>query len=168
MRRRKGYTLSELLIVVAIIGVLVAVSIPIFVKQVEKSRNAVTLANIRSAYAEAQLEYQNPSPIDRHKSGNAYPSGWVGSGYHLWLNYNGGQINGIDVVVHIENKMATHELKKMLQDSNLPFKLIAAPGSTFPSGNYLMIFHYGDGKFLGTAALIYPIKEWKNLELSPT
>lgn len=37
MRRRKGYTLSELLIVVAIIGVLVAVSIPIFVKQVEKS-----------------------------------------------------------------------------------------------------------------------------------
>lgn len=53
MRRRKGYTLSELLIVVAIIGVLVAVSILIFVKQVEKSRDAVTLANIRSAYAEA-------------------------------------------------------------------------------------------------------------------
>lgn len=47
MRRRKGYTLSELLIVVAIIGVLVAVSILIFVKQVEKSRDAVTLANIR-------------------------------------------------------------------------------------------------------------------------
>lgn len=168
MRRRKGYTLSELLIVVAIIGVLVAVSIPIFAKQVEKSRDAVTLANIRSAYAEAQLEYQNPSPIDPNKSGNAYPSGWVGSGYHLWLNYNGGQINNIDVVVHIENKKATHELKKMLQDSNLPFKLIAAPGTTFPPGNYIMIFHYGDGKFLGTAALIYPIEKWKNLELSPT
>lgn len=123
MRRRNGYTLSELLIVVAIIGVLVALSIPIFVKQVEKARDAVTLANIRSAYAEAQLEYQNPSPIDKHKPANSYPSGWVGSGYHLWLNYKGGQINCIDVVVHIENKKAAHELKKMLQDSNLPFEM---------------------------------------------
>lgn len=101
MRRRKGYTLSELLIVVAIIGVLVAVSIPIFVKQMEKARDAVTLANIRNAYAEAQLEYQNPSPIDKNKPANAYPSGWVGSGYHLWLNYYGGKINHVEVVVHI-------------------------------------------------------------------
>ena len=30
MRNKKGFTLSELLIVVAIIGVLVAVSVPIF------------------------------------------------------------------------------------------------------------------------------------------
>lgn len=114
MRRRKGYTLSELLIVVAIIGVLVAVSIPIFAKQVEKARDAVTLANIRSAYTEAQLEYQNPSPIDPNKLANAYPSGWVGSGYHLWLNYNAVELNVIEVVVHIENKKAAHELKKML------------------------------------------------------
>lgn len=167
MRRRKGYTLSELLIVVAIIGVLVAVSIPIFVKQVEKARDAVTLANIRSAYAEAQLEYQNPSPIERNKSANAYPSGWVGNGYHLWLNYKGGQINYIDVVVHIENKKAAHELKKMLQNSNLPFKMYTS-GSIFPPGNYILAFNYEGGKFQGTATLMYPIKEWKNLELSPT
>lgn len=167
MRRRKGYTLSELLIVVAIIGVLVAVSIPIFVKQVEKSRDAVTLANIRSAYAEAQLEYQNPSPIDPNKFKNAPPSGWVGSGYHLWLNYKGGQINGIDVVVHIENKKAAHELKKMLQESNLPFKMNTS-GSIFPPGNYILAFNYGDGNFLGTATLMYPIAAWADLELSPT
>ena len=167
MRRRKGYTLSELLIVVAIIGVLVAVSILIFVKQVEKSRDAVTLANIRSAYAEAQLEYQNPSPIDRNKRANAYPSGWVGSGYHLWLNFNSVELNAIDVVVHIENKKAAHELKKMLQDSNLPFKMYTS-GSIFPPGNYILAFNYKDGKFQGTATLMYPIKEWKDLELSPT
>lgn len=167
MRKRKGYTLSELLVVVAIIGVLVAVSLPIFVKQVEKARDAVTLANIRSAYAEAQLEYQNPSPIDRKKFKNAYPSGWVGSGYHLWLNYKGGQINCIDVVVHVENKKASHELKKMLRDSNLPFEM-NTQGSTFPPGNYLLVFNYGDGKFLGTATLMYPIAAWADLELSPT
>jgi type II secretory pathway pseudopilin PulG len=40
------------LIVVAIIAVLVAIAIPIFTAQLEKSREATDLANIRSAYAE--------------------------------------------------------------------------------------------------------------------
>ena len=42
----------EMLIVVAIIGVLVAVAIPMFGSHLEKSREAVDLANVRSAYAE--------------------------------------------------------------------------------------------------------------------
>ena len=50
---KKGFTLAELLIVVAIIAVLVAISIPIFTSQLEKSRDAVSIANIRAAYAEA-------------------------------------------------------------------------------------------------------------------
>ena len=49
---KKGFTLAELLIVVAIIGVLVAISIPIFTSQLEKSREATDAANVRSAYAE--------------------------------------------------------------------------------------------------------------------
>lgn len=51
---KKGFTLAELLVVVAIIGVLVAISIPIFTSQLEKSRDAVSVANMRAAYAEAQ------------------------------------------------------------------------------------------------------------------
>lgn len=50
---KKGFTLAELLIVVAIIAVLVAISIPIFRSQLEKAREATDMANIRSAYAEA-------------------------------------------------------------------------------------------------------------------
>ena len=50
--RKKGFTLAELLIVVAIIAVLVAISIPIFNKQLEKSREATDLSNVRSAYAQ--------------------------------------------------------------------------------------------------------------------
>ena len=52
LNNKKGFTLAELLIVVAIIAVLVAISIPIFTTQLEKAREATDLANIRSAYAE--------------------------------------------------------------------------------------------------------------------
>ncbi len=54
---RKGFTLAELLIVVAIIAVLVAIAIPVFTTQLEKSREAVDASNIRAAYAEAMSEY---------------------------------------------------------------------------------------------------------------
>ncbi|MGO4946454.1 type IV pilin protein [Blautia sp. Sow4_E7] len=49
---KNGFTLAELLIVVAIIAVLVAISIPIFTTQLEKAREATDLSDVRSAYAE--------------------------------------------------------------------------------------------------------------------
>ena len=48
---KKGFTLAELLIVVAIIGVLVGISIPIFSAQLRKSKIATNQANARAAYA---------------------------------------------------------------------------------------------------------------------
>lgn len=55
-RIKDGFTLGELLIVVAIIGVLVAISIPVFSGQLEKAREATDLANVRSAYAEVMAD----------------------------------------------------------------------------------------------------------------
>ena len=54
---KKGFTLAELLIVVAIIAVLVAVAIPVFNTQLEKARQGTDLANLRSSYAEAVANY---------------------------------------------------------------------------------------------------------------
>ena len=58
-----GFTLAELMIVVAIIGVLVAVSIPVFSQQLEKSREVTDLANVRSAYAELMTEVMGDSAV---------------------------------------------------------------------------------------------------------
>ena len=51
---KKGFTLAELLVVVAIIAVLVAIAIPVFNSQLENARISTDQANIRSAYAIAQ------------------------------------------------------------------------------------------------------------------
>ena len=69
-KNEKGFTLAELLIVVAIIGVLVAISIPIFTSQLEKSREAVDIANLRSAKAEAVAAYLSSDTIDGTKLGD--------------------------------------------------------------------------------------------------
>lgn len=52
IKNTKGFTLMEMLIVVAIIAILVAIAIPTFTKQLEKAREATDMANLRSAYAE--------------------------------------------------------------------------------------------------------------------
>lgn len=79
-KNRNGFTLAELLIVVAIIAVLVAISIPIFSGQLEKSRIAVDQANVRSAKAAAAAEYMG--------------NGESGSVSYV---YNGGTVTRIDL-----------------------------------------------------------------------
>ena len=47
--------MMELLTVIAILAVLVAIIIPVFSGYLEKSREAVDLANVRSAYSEVAV-----------------------------------------------------------------------------------------------------------------
>ncbi len=48
---KKGFTLAELLIVVAVIAILVGISIPIFSSRLEESRRAVDKANAKNIVA---------------------------------------------------------------------------------------------------------------------
>lgn len=54
---KKGFTLAELLIVVAIIAVLVAIAIPVFTTSLDDAKNATANANLRAAKAEAAVAY---------------------------------------------------------------------------------------------------------------
>lgn len=81
-KKQKGFTLVELMIVVAIIGVLAAVAIPKFADMLEKSREGATkgnLSSIKSAvsnyYADNQGTY--PQTLDTRTfiiSGESYPA----------------------------------------------------------------------------------------------
>lgn len=64
---KKGFTLAELLVVVAIIGILVAVSIPVFTSQLAKARKATNQANMRAAKAAAVAQYLTDGNTDEGK-----------------------------------------------------------------------------------------------------
>lgn len=59
LTNKKGFTLMEMLIVVAIIAVLVAIAIPTFSGALTKSKEAADVANIRALYAEWQIKLLN-------------------------------------------------------------------------------------------------------------
>ncbi len=102
---KKGFTLAELLIVVAIIAVLVAIAIPVFTGQLQKAKEAADEANIRSAYADAvtaQLsdETAYPNAYDATKFGKLnYASNltWSVSGGKLTVTYTAEKIDDLSL-----------------------------------------------------------------------
>ena len=85
LQNKKGFTLMEMLIVVAIIAVLVAIAIPVFNGALTKSKEAADVANVRATYAEwqtAMLTENTKPPADK----DAFLKGPAGTDT-LTLNY---------------------------------------------------------------------------------
>ena len=71
-RKNSGFTLVEMLIVVAIIAILIMVSIPMMTNALEGSRHAVDQANIRDAIALGTIEYLTDTTEGAFESGKEY------------------------------------------------------------------------------------------------
>ena len=95
---KKGFTLAELLIVVAIIAVLTAIAIPVFTTQLEKSREATDIANVRSAYAFVMSNYLSgeteASKLTSTVSAKQTVAGWQGDQGSVAT-----QINGVESAI---------------------------------------------------------------------
>ena len=70
LRRDGGFTLVEMLIVVAIIAILIAISIPVIGGAMEGARDATDQANERAAKAEALIVYLGGGTIQKGDSGS--------------------------------------------------------------------------------------------------
>ena len=76
-KKIKGFTLIELMIAVAIIGILAGISIPAFMKYMKKAKTTEALLNLRKMY-DGEIAYFQIDHIDSR--GNANPTQFVAAG----------------------------------------------------------------------------------------
>lgn len=82
-RSRRGFTLIEMLIVVAIIAILAAISIPLVSASLERAREATDEANVRAAKAAAVIYMLTNDEYDWNNKGG---------GQSLWYDAERGQL----------------------------------------------------------------------------
>ena len=131
----EGFTLVEILIVVAIIAALVAIAIPVISKQVEKANEAYDIATMRQA-ASLSVEFYYDGVVDKD-SAEAHGLKW-------WDNGGPNQDNAAGVY-----DPATGEfLPKSSRESTLAY----GKGTETDGGT---VFEWGDGRTAYRADLDY-------------
>ncbi|EGQ7707853.1 pilin [Vibrio cholerae] len=86
---QKGFTLIELMIVVAIIGVLSAIAVPAYKDYVKKSEGASALATMKSLITASELWYQENGSFTKAKKTDIFT--------HLGITGTSNPLGAIDI-----------------------------------------------------------------------
>ena len=88
LKGQKGFTLIELMIVVAIIGILAAIAIPNFITYQSKSKQSEAKVSLGAIFTSA-VAYAAEQPTTTYVAPNITAIGWAPSGtprYSFWYN----------------------------------------------------------------------------------
>lgn len=190
LNKKKGFTLAELLIVIAIIGVLVGIAIPVLNSQLEKSRKAKDLHTARSiesvlatAVNDGTIELAPPVRNDQAsgvwvivaRDENSWPEG-----YDLTRQYNtyfcganqAIKINGVKA--NSDYRVFNNELNSILNGSGFSSDIkVASNNKNGDSWDWYVIeIAYMDDEivsrifsgFKGATSNMYQIKDVTNIE----
>ena len=114
LKREDGFTLVEMLIVVAIIAILIAVSIPLISNALDRAKHATDSANERAAKAEILICYLSDVAID----GSDDDSKKVTAGKDYFYDAAKGQLADADTGITAYGKHEDHDIIKVKVDAN--------------------------------------------------
>jgi prepilin-type N-terminal cleavage/methylation domain-containing protein len=131
----QGFSLLEIMVAVVIIGILVAIAIPIFLHLQRNSQNSRFMSDLRTfsqAYETYAMKYGKWPPsaasgvVPNGMSGEFQDSHWVATnslGGHWKWDYNRPRANGFTAGISIMGIIATEaqmlEIDKKMDDGNL-------------------------------------------------
>lgn len=112
---KKGFTLIEMLVVIAIIAILVAIIVPTVSSSTQKAKAATDAANLRSALAEAtilSLDAANANKTNYSASELGVPdtSKLDGGAFHCDVTKAGNNETGLKVEVYYGEKTDNHNI----------------------------------------------------------
>jgi type IV pilus assembly protein PilA len=122
MRKNEGFTLIELMIVIAIIGILAAIAIPQFSAYRMRSYNAAAEADLRNAATAQEAYYVD----NQHYVAN--PTDLIGSTYGLYTSAN------VTLDGNISTTTSQYSMTAYHSSGNKTYSLIG-PGGSVTSAN---------------------------------
>jgi len=110
LRRRRAFTLVELLVVIAIIAILIAILLPVLSKVKEQANRVKCASNLR------QLGVSTMMYLDDNKQ--FYPQPGVGPEFEDWIYWHSGRDKNQGRLVKYQNRFFNENLYRCPSDQN--------------------------------------------------